>query len=268
MKDYINLITNLPEKEQAFITKRATWDKYSKIKNELDELFKNKLEMQISREDLLNCARNYKNTRGKNIYIISTILWGYSNGMRGNNFNNLINNLDRIIICLDEAKNGISNWVEHYKKVDEIKGLGLSTYSKLLYFLDTKIESYKSVILDNRIIQVINNDNFTEFNKIKSISYNNAKNKFVDYLQIINEIASQYSIEHGKIEMFLFEYGLNLKKSINHPNKSYIEQKLMIIRNKYKAITGINYKVEIMKKNKNHKPTKLESNEQGVYIFF
>lgn len=82
-------------------------------------------------------------------------MWGYPTGGRGNNIKNLlaqkqINKLEKIII---KYKNNKSvNLEEILKDMKDIKGLGLSTLSKFLYFLEVTFNGKVCVILDKRII--------------------------------------------------------------------------------------------------------------------
>jgi len=70
--------------------------------------------------------------------IIKTIYWGYTAGMRGNHFVNILKHIDTIentLLSLRQKSNPTTadfySLTETFKNVS---GLGLSTYSKLLYF--------------------------------------------------------------------------------------------------------------------------------------
>lgn len=219
MERFRALIDAMPLEEQAFTTKKTTWDKYnnSSISHILSKIFDNKDTVQISRADLFEHAKS----DDIKTFIVHTILWGYPRGMRGDNFKKIIENIDKLVESLDEAKQGISDWSKHYENVKDIKGLGLATYSKFLYFLDVKIDikpkGYKALILDNRIITALNNPIFKELDikkqweiKKNIMSYDSAK-YYTLYLEHISKLADSMKVDSGKLEMFIFEFGLSLK---------------------------------------------------------
>ncbi|EPW6817800.1 hypothetical protein P7247_23155 [Vibrio parahaemolyticus] len=150
MENYKSLIGHLPVADHAIGTKLATWEKYQEshpeIWNTIQSIFSGEQEVKLCRQDLKDIA----DTQDYNKLIISTILWGYSSGMRGNNFSKIIKKLPEIGSLLKCASQGIDNWEVHYNKVKEISGLGLSTYSKFLYFVGGKIEGHEPLILDIR----------------------------------------------------------------------------------------------------------------------
>ena len=211
MNRFKDLILAMPENEQAFTSQKQTWEKY--LNNEssssrlLNDFFFNKDSIQLSRQDLFNFA----DEADLNQFVIATILWGYPAGLRGNNFGNISNNLEIIVSLLEKAKNGISDWNSHYKQVQEIKGLGLSTYTKFLYFLKVSVNSVPALIFDDRIIKTINNNVFLDFSSLNNIRSHNVHTHYPSYLTEMDKIATKLKVKHGKLEMFIFEFGLNLK---------------------------------------------------------
>ncbi|MBR7890168.1 hypothetical protein J9B83_14745 [Marinomonas sp. A79] len=212
MKNYKSLISNLPVADHAIGTKLATWEKYQEshpeIWNTLQSIFSGELEVKLCRQDLKDIAH----TQDYKKLIIATILWGYSSGMRGNNFSKIINKLPEIVSLLQCASKGIDNWKIHYKKVKEISGLGLSTYSKFLYFVGGKIGEHEPLILDIRVIEAINTGIYKEFVGMKRITYTNAPNLYPEYLKIMNNFALSSECTAAQAEMFLFIFGQNLKQ--------------------------------------------------------
>lgn len=213
MERFRNLIANMPVNEQAFTSKRETWEKYTSdfpdLVDLINKVFGQNTTVEISRYDLFHLAENKKIRE----FIFSTILWGYPAGMRGLHFQSILRRLNdiekKITSCLEE--DNIHNWKEHYKTVATIDGLGLSTYTKLLYFLKTRIESLPALILDLRLIDVFRKGIFREFTELKNIRYDNAPDRYPQYLKAMNTAAINYGLNHENIEMFLFEFGANLK---------------------------------------------------------
>jgi hypothetical protein len=207
-----DLIVNMPIREQAFTSKRETWEKYipelAGIDNLIVELFGNHESVEISRHDLFTLAEGSKIKQ----FVFATVIWGYPAGMRGRHFQSLFQRINRIeenlISC--RGKN-IENWNEHYKLVASIEGLGLSTYTKFLYFLKVTIDNLPALILDQRLIEVFRKGVFPECRDLKTIRYGNAPDLYPRYLRIMDSIANKYRVNPGKLEMFLFEFGANLK---------------------------------------------------------
>lgn len=212
MKNYKSLIGNLPVANHAIGTKLATWEKYQEIHPEIWNIiqciFSGELKVKISRQDLKDIA----DTQDYNKLIIATILWGYSSGMRGNNFSKIINKLPVIVSLLQCASQGIDDWKMHYKRLKEISGIGLSTYSKLLYFVGGKIEGYEPLILDVRVIEAINTGIYGEFFGMKRITYQNAPYFYPEYLKIMSDFALSSECTAAQAEMFLFIFGKSLKQ--------------------------------------------------------
>lgn len=211
MKRFNALINAMPLDEQAFTSKKSTWSKYfnnyDEVSNILKQIFKEKDIVQISRADLFKLAQ--KGDLGH--FIISTIIWGYPRGMRGNHFIKIASNFQQLNKVLLEAREGVCSWIEHFNRIQSIEGLGLSTYSKLLYFLSVEIENYPALILDKRIIDTLQKKLFLELKPIENINMYNSITKYPLYLKTVHDLSQSIDAEGGKIEMFLFEFGLNLK---------------------------------------------------------
>ncbi len=211
MDRFKNLISAMPEKEQAFVSKKSTWKKHlntgSLVSQILTELFDGNDSIEISRGDLFKFAKE----NDLNKFIVATLIWGYPAGMRGNNFSYITDNFDSLSALLRNSKSGIPNWLEHWKNVKPIKGVSLSTYTKFLYFLDVTVIGYPALILDQKIIGTINKSQFSIFRELPNLTTDRAIKKYPDYLALMHDFENQYNVAHGKIEMFLFVFGLNLK---------------------------------------------------------
>ncbi len=207
LNEYKDLILAMPVKEQAFTTKRTTWVKKidSKI---LDEIFKGKSELKISREKVLtNCPLN--------IFIYYVIMWGYPRGMRGQaNDAEIFKNINLISEIINKPKRNSlkeEDWESIRKSLSGIKGLGISTISKLLYFRTFKFGDFNALILDDRLLRVFQNGEFKEFEKLKNLKRTNAMSNYLYYLEIMHETAKEIGVSPENIEMFLFTFGNNLK---------------------------------------------------------
>lgn len=210
--DFQDLIINLPVLRQSFTTKRSNWQKfeqqhlwYSKIN---DEIFRAESVLKISREDIFK-------TENLQHRILKTIYWGYPRGMRGNHFSGIIEKIDKlasIIKILKANTNHDANSFETLKnEFQKISGLGLSTYSKILYFSGIQFNNNSSLILDKRLIDVFNNNSFSEFENLPSLSGYNAESYYLDYLKIFSQLSGQLNTNGENLEQFLFIFGNNLK---------------------------------------------------------
>ena len=213
MNRYKLLISNLPVRQQCFTTKRTTWEKAENqiewLKQLNDDLFGDNKTITISRQDIFD-------TTNLRELIIKTIYWGYTRGMRGNHFLNILKNIDLIETTINELKNEPNPDTNDFNKLkmtfENVKGLGLSTYSKLLYFSDLIFNNNPCLILDQRLIDVFKDKTYSEYHSINGIRYGNAENKYLDYLRLTNTISKDLETNGENIEQFLFIFGNNIKE--------------------------------------------------------
>lgn len=163
LSEFSGLIENMPVSLQAFTSKRATWSSClnsdDRAGNALRLIFGTKEEVTLSRSDLRSLAGKTDLAE----FVMATLIWGYPSGMRGNHVRNMAMHITPLTDLLAEARTGpVARWDEHYAKVAPITGLGLSTYTKLLAFLSVRIGTYKSLILDDRIVRVARGQIFEE----------------------------------------------------------------------------------------------------------
>jgi hypothetical protein len=212
--DFQILIKNLPVRKQSGRTSREIWrpfeESYPWLETLNNNIFQGLSIVTLSREDVFNSAGNIRE------FIIKTILWGYLRGMRGNYFNDILNNIELIesyLFQLSQKKN-LSNleFNDAVKFFAEIRGLGLSTYSKLLYFLKIKICDYPALILDFRIIVIFERQTFNEFSQFRSIRRHNARVYYIDYLRVSYQLAQNLDTYSENIEQFIYIFGDSIKE--------------------------------------------------------
>lgn len=206
-----NLIAEMPASFQAFTSKQSTWVAHMNHPNvgeALTAIFEGNSEITISRNDLRSLATEPDLTQ----FILSTIIWGYPRGMRGNHFQNLLNHFDTLTARLTESRaQPLENWLTHYENIRPITGIGLSTYTKLLSFLSVNVQNFQALILDDRIIRVAQQGIFEELAPLLELRNHNAVCMYPQYLETLHNLANAYEVDAEKIEFFLFEFGLNLK---------------------------------------------------------
>ncbi len=209
--DYSTLIQNLPVRQQCFTTKRTTWlnaeNQFDWLNQLNNNLFGDKETLTISRQDILDT----NNLRSK---VIKTIYWGYPRGMRGNHFMGILNGMNQLVSSLNNLlqKGNIDEYDfnEFRETVNQIEGLGLSTYSKILYFADISIEGHPCLILDKRLMDVFNNNIFCDFS-FPRLRIDNAQGHYIAYLEQLNTIEENLTTEAENIEQFLFIFGNSIK---------------------------------------------------------
>ena len=215
LSDFRDLIANMPVPYQGFSSKRSTWASHINSSNKageaLNSIFGTSEEVTISRCDLQKLA-----SAGLEQFVMATIIWGYSSGMRGKNFANIISHLEPLTELLSAARlQPVENWHTHFAKIGPIVGLGLSTHTKFLSFLQVEVQGYTALILDDRIIQVASRGIFKELSPIQRLSSYNADRMYPQYLKCMHDVANDLAVPAENLEFFLFEFGLSLKPLTN-----------------------------------------------------
>lgn len=212
---YQECIRNLPVRNQAFTTNRnyEKWkhieDIFNWYQNLNNIIFDNNLTYASSRQNLFN--EQIINTEK----LLKIFYWGYPKGFQGYTNNvNLISNLELISTELNRIKlidNLTTNdFLQFHNWTQGIDGLGISTYSKFLYFCEIRFNNIPAIILDSRLMKVFNNNIFNEYHLLNGISVNNAHNKYIDYLHLTHDLATLMNTNEENIEQFLFIFGNNL----------------------------------------------------------
>lgn len=201
LKDYKTVIQHLPVLEQAFQIKAVNWKKF--LNNyQYDKLFKDNDCITINRLDIFN-------TQEQELFVLKILLWGYPRGMRGNNFLWITKSIEKIVEILSDGR---ADLLTMQNSFSNIAGLGLSTYSKFLYFKKYAFGEYSALILDERLIKVFQYNVFEEFETLKSINSYNKEKMYMLYLEIMHEQAANLNTKPENIEQFLFLFGNHLKK--------------------------------------------------------
>jgi hypothetical protein len=213
IETYKTLIQSLPVGQQSFRTKRSNWkateDAIEWLPELNNRLFQGKSELEQSRQDILSEACPIREL------IIKTIYWGYPQGMRGHHFKNILDAIQPLEVALEDIKKTENPGKKEFESLSDcylkVTGLGMSTFSKILYFMDVRFNGNPSLILDQRLIDVFKSLNFSEFNGLRSIRYDNTNRHYLDYLDTMNDLATKLETEGENLEQFLFIFGKNLK---------------------------------------------------------
>jgi hypothetical protein len=214
LSQFRELIVNLPVSNQASTSKRYTWRSYIADNGAAGGAFRSIFgaedQVKLSRNDLRDRATKPDLTE----FVMATIIWGYTGGMRGNNVRNLIQHLGTLTQLLGEARaNPLADWSIHYEEVQRMKGIGLSTYTKFLNFLPAKVHDYEALILDDTIIRIASQGIFEELAPLRDLKRSKAADSYPSYLKCMHSVATDLGVRAEVIEYFLFVFGLNLKSS-------------------------------------------------------
>jgi len=209
---YKILISNLPVRQQCFTTKRTTWTKAESeiqwLKNLNNKLFGDNKTLTISRQDI------FETTEPREKFI-KTIYWGYTAGMRGNHFINILKHIETIENVLrtlrDKTNPTTTDFNDLTSTFKNVVGLGLSTYSKLLYFFKISFNGKPCLILDKRLIDVFVSETYSDFQPLSNINDYNKEKKYLEFLQLTKKLADDFETQGENIELFLFTFGNNLK---------------------------------------------------------
>jgi len=212
LKEFRNTISHMPLDQQACVSKRATWAPFAGRDDagfrRIVERFGNPQSIMISREDLFALGDD-----GPSIeFVYATYVWGYPNGGRGR-FASVIDNRRRILHLLRSVQRNTTraNWGTICQAVENISGVGVSTFTKLLYFMGVSVCGHRTLILDGKVIEVFKRRVFSEFASLVGIRYDNAMRTYPEYLRSMAAEAGKLNVRSDKLEMFLFAFGNSLK---------------------------------------------------------
>jgi hypothetical protein len=210
---YQTLISNLPVRQQCVETKRTYWRDFEKEFGWLAELngclFQEET-LKISRQEIFD-----QNDVAR-AFVIKVIYWGYAKpGRYAKNFQGIFQSIDSLVKTLRDIRHIDSPTANHFEEfaraLRNVKGLGISTYSKLLYFLGIEIDRNPCLILDQTLIKVFSNNVFDEYGSFEKNKYDNAEKWYLDYLDTTNRLAKELQTRGENIEQFLFIFGNHLK---------------------------------------------------------
>jgi len=214
IRKYKELISNMPVMDRACDSKRSTWDQFAKQDRKLAKVLKdfrnNDKRIVISRGDLFKLARQGVSKE----FVYATYIWGYPNGNRGR-YRKVFNQVYKILEVFKKLPTQITEdeWLREYKNLRAIDEMGMSTWTKLLYFLRIRIGGVKALILDGKVVEVMQRRVFRDFTMLAKITYGNAPKRYPYYLRVMYDTAEELKVAEDKLEMFLFTFGNSLKKT-------------------------------------------------------
>lgn len=205
--DYSNLIAILPVNNQSSIIKKDVWEKFSYNEDIKAAIFGNEQKIEISRADIHSECNTIKK-------IVMTLMWGYPTGGRGRNIENTLEKIDELnkLLSQENGKNIAKNKANDLiAKLANFQGLGISTWSKLLYFFNLSVNSKKCQIYDLKIVDSLNKKQFRE---LGTQQWKQNINHYYQYIELMDSLASRMKVLPEQVELFLFYYNLYYKFTV------------------------------------------------------
>lgn len=205
LSEFLRTIEEMPLPNHSFIIKKENWFNHDQ-QYLIDNIFNKADTITLNRYDLLNSNHSLDE------FVLKTLMWGYPIKGRGNNIDNLLEpyNFKLLIGILESYRDKDINASKLDGDIKSIKGLGLSTMSKLLCFIGARVENQETLILDRRIIEIIKAKTFDELKNLTSITYPTSAKNYVKYLETINNFSKVNNTISQKVEMFIFMFGRHL----------------------------------------------------------
>ncbi len=203
--EYSGLIKSIPAYNQSTKINKKVWNEL--LCNEEDikkELLGGESDFELSREDVL--SKDDKEKR-----IVMALMWGYPTGGRGKNIKDTLTEIDKLKQLLSEAKDQdltkeqADNLIE---QIDSIHGLGMSTWSKLLYFFNVSIESRRCQIYDKKIVDSLNRKQFSE---LGTQIWKQDIEQYYEYIELVDDLAMHMCVSPEQVELFLFYFNHDYK---------------------------------------------------------
>jgi hypothetical protein len=204
---YIKQIMQLEPMATGFMYNVNTWSKLSEPHKFLLKNFEGKI---ITRADVMQAYKTYhKGGNDVMIPFLLTMVWGFADtGYGTHRTNNYISNPDNIKLIKDGIDAAQSNnYKTAFKILKQIKGLGVSYLTKVLYFASkgAGLKNY-GLIYDIRVASsLIQLTTPKEIVEIVTVHPSSKYNDYLKYNTLVHGLASKYNVEPDSIELFLFE---------------------------------------------------------------
>jgi len=207
------LILELPVLNHNKVSQKRIWVKDNSYnKGILPKAYSSYINDFINSDGLIEISR-------KNIFdetnivkkIIEIFIWGYPTGGSGKNIKLCLKQIKQLeIICKSILNRNLQleEYHEVIQKFKSIKGLGSSTWTKFMYFFQTKIEDVPTLIFDAKIEKSLEQTQFAEFDYLKNLKHDNVEH-FLNYINGIDKVSRELGVSTDRIELFLFYFNLN-----------------------------------------------------------
>jgi hypothetical protein len=197
---FVKLVSAIPVADHRVEVQASTWVArcvQAGCLNLHTLLFAGRATVQISR-DWLHHAQISPELR-----CFAILLWGYPEGARGHE-RHWLGNLTSIAVA---AAAPAVSWEDYYSRLRAHRHLGLSTISKLACFFGHVFHRLPALILDQRIVSVLQAGQWAELLRFQPITYANASDSYIGYLDCLHALAAKTQTQGEQWELFLFTFG-------------------------------------------------------------
>jgi hypothetical protein len=205
-RPFPKLIASIPVANHAIEVEAKFWERLMRQtqehKNIHAAIFGVNKKIQLSRQAILDSKPSPQKC-------IEVLFWGYPTGMRGSQHEHFLRKLEPIA---EASANTQKDWQTYFGDFRKIKKLGISTITKLAYFYNAKFENYQALILDDRIIKLLQANVWSELKELRDISREKIKRDptlYLCYLKTMKDVVSRMEVEvqPAQLEFFLFSLG-------------------------------------------------------------
>lgn len=148
--------------------------------------------LNLTREDIFN-EQDIKTK------FVKILVWGYPGDVR--NTPSILNQIDTLIDIHNKYVNKEIEGEQYLNDLLAVNRMGLSTASKILYFMNVRINNSSCVIIDARVISA-----FQIVHELATI-HGTDRNMYKTAVSRIGQIAQENDIDPDQIEYFLFDLG-------------------------------------------------------------
>ncbi|NUM32640.1 MAG: hypothetical protein HUU47_10010 [Bacteroidetes bacterium] len=204
------IISLKPFTDSKFVYRRERWTYLNADFKNLIQDFEDK---EITRQHVIDAYKEYyaDTSNGFMKAFLLTMVWGFADTGYGTHRTNKYitdnDNISKIKAALDFIQQDRQDSLKNaFKKLKEIKGLGVSYLTKILYFATrSKYANDYALIFDIRVAAAL--VKLTTPKEIYEIVNVGPSSKFTDYQKfnsLIHILAKDNQVEADQIEMYLF----------------------------------------------------------------
>ena len=172
-----------------------------------DLFFQGRDYVLVTRNDIFRARRG-----NIELFILSVLFWGFPRNQKGR-CTAAMNNWDALVEWTRSVRNHKEMTTDEFTNLfpimDAIRGIGISTFSKLLYFLGAYIDGFSCVILDDMVARGVSNLEGQEFEQIRTAVLGRYRyyRYYTDYLTAIDNLSIDNHIPEGNVEYALWLAG-------------------------------------------------------------
>lgn len=196
------LIRSIPVAEHSVNVSAAFWEPLCRVAGRgeaFSALFAGRSSIRISRQWLWAADGVSPEVR-----TLAILPWGYPSGARARIHEAWLARLPEI--AEKTGRTGLT-WTRYHQDLVDCGGLGISTITKLAHFRGQTFAGRSALILDQRILGVLQADRWGELRELTGLRYHNAAANYLQYLEVLHGVAVVGGYAAAQLEFFLFALG-------------------------------------------------------------